>query len=374
MKGVSLSGEPRRRLVALRDDGMDALKPDCREAKERMIDWWAGRKVDRVVASLVARRDGCEPHRPRGTLVERRTDSAIGLANFEDWLGRTYFGAEGFPAYQPKIGPVQMAAFLGAELVFRDEAIWQLPLGLTWDEAHRITFDRGNKWWVKWRELRSAGCEQARGRFLVADGEGEAALADVMVNLFGHEQTLVAMVERPEAVRELRDRMLVWVREMLDEAHRIVAPYQEGDIDWVHVWAPGTMKVFQCDACVMLSPQVFNDIFLEEIRQECAYVDHSFYHLDGSGEMRHLDALLSIEDLDGIQWTPEPTVPSNPAHFADVWRRVQDAGKKLMFFVRPEHVRPLLGSIGRETVFLSVSCRDETEARTVLRELERIST
>jgi hypothetical protein len=326
------------------------------------------------VASLVARREGCEPHRPRGTLMERHTDPATSLANFEDWLGRTYFGAEGFPTYQPKIGPVQMAAFLGAELVFRNEAIWQAPLELTWDDTDRITFDRGNKWWVKWCELRRAGCEQARGRFLVADGEGEGALADVMINLLGHEQTLVAMVERPETVRELRDRMLVWVQEMLDEARRTVAPYQEGDIDWLHLWAPGTMKVFQCDACVMLSPRLFNDLFLEEIRRECACVDYSFYHLDGSAEMRHLDALLSIEELDGIQWTPEPTVPSNPAHFAHVWRRVQEAGKKLMFFVTPAHVRLLLGSIGRETVFLSVSCQDETEARQVLRELDRIGT
>lgn len=364
--------EQKKRLVTLCDGGMDGLKPDWREAKERMIDWWAGKKVDRVVASLIARRNGCKPHKPHGALVERYTDPATSLANFEDWLGRTYFGAEGFPTYQPKLGPVQMAAFLGAELVFRDETIWQSPLGLTWDDTHRITFDRNNKWWVKWCELRRAGSERARGRFLVADGEGEAGIADVMINLFGHEETLVAMIERPETVRELRDRMLVWVKEMLDESYQIVAPYQEGDIDWLHMWAPGTMKVFQCDACVMLSPQVFNDLFLEEIRRECTYVDYSFYHLDGSAEMRHLDALLSIEELDGIQWTPEPTVPSNPAHLADVWKRVQDARKKLMFFIRPEHVRPILESIGRETVFLSVSCEGETEAREVLRELERI--
>jgi len=369
---VGVSIEQEMRLVALRDDGMDSLKPDWRQAKERMTDWWAGKKVDRVVASLIARRNGCEPHKPHGALVERHTDVATSLANFEDWLGRTYFGAEGFPTYQPKLGPVQMAAFLGAELVFRDEAIWQSPLGLTWDETDRITFDRNNKWWIKWCELRRAGSERARGRFLVADGEGEASIADVMINLFGHEETLVAMIERPETVRELRDRMLVWVKEMLDEAYQIVAPYQEGDIDWLHMWAPGSMKVFQCDACVMLSPQLFNDLFLEEIRRECTYVDYSFYHLDGSGEMRHLDALLSIEELDGIQWTPEPTVPSNPAHFADVWKRVQDAGKRLMFFTKPEHVRPILESISRETVFLSVSCEDETEAREVLRELERI--
>ena len=100
--------------------------------------------------------------------------------------------------------------------------------------------------------------------------------------------------------------------------------------------------------------------------------DYSFYHMDGTAQFRHLDALLAIEELDGIQWTPEPSVPGNPDHFADVWRRVQDAGKRLMFFVSPQHIAPLFKSIGREGVFLSVNCKDETQAREVLRELERI--
>ena len=264
-----------------------------------------------------------------------------------------------------------MGAFLGAELEFRDESIWQTRLPYTWDEMDRIQFDRANRWWRLHCELILAACEHSGGRYLVA-GDGGGALGDAMINLLGSEDTLVATIERPDRMRELRDRMLIWVKEMIDETVKIVEPYQEGSVNWLGFWAPDTFQTFQCDMCVMLSPQQFNDMFLEELRRECSYVDHSFYHLDGTEEMRHLDAILSIEELDGIQWTPEPTVPANPAHFAQVWKRVQESGKKLMFFISPEHVRGLLESIGKEGVFLSVSCKDEVQAQETLRELEAL--
>ena len=43
------------------------------------------------------------------------------------------------------------------------------------------------------------------------------ALGDVMINLLGSEDTLVATIEHPDRMRKLRDRMLIWVKEMIDE-------------------------------------------------------------------------------------------------------------------------------------------------------------
>jgi hypothetical protein len=360
-----------KREVALRSDAMSVYKPDWREAKARMLDWWAGKKTDRVVAMVTAPRAGMPPCQSRGTPAERHTDFPTIFHNLDQELARTFHGGEAFPTHFVYIGAVPMGAFLGCELEFREDTVWQTRLPYGWDEADRVRFDRANRWWQHLCRLTQASCERAQGRYLVTAGGG-SAIGDVMINLFGHEATLLAMAESPDAVRRLRDRMLSWTKQMFDEQFGIVAPYQEGHIDWLRMWAPGTYHSIQCDVSLMLSPRTFNDLFLEELRQECWHLDYSFYHLDGSGALQHLEALLSIKELDGIQWVPEPTVSSDPVEFTPVLTRIREAGKKLYLSCRPERVGAVLNAIGKEGIFLSVHCKDETLASEVLRELERI--
>ena len=358
--------------MAMDSDAMAELKPDWREAKARMTDWWAGRKTDRVPARVTAPREGAPPRRnDRGTVAERHTDPGTVFGNLEEELAGTFHGGEAFPIHFVYIGAVPMGAFLGCELEFRPESVWQGRLPFGWDEADRVRFDPANKWWRLLCDLTAVSCRRSRGRYLVT-ACGGGAFADVMVNLFGCEETLVAMIERPDAVRRLRDRMMEWNRRMFEECWGIVEPRQRGHADWLRIWAPARFHTFQCDVAVMLSPRTFRDLFLEEIRQQCRCMDYSLYHLDGSAQLIHLDALLSIEELGGIQWNPEPAVSSDPVAFAPALRQIRQAGKKLYLSCAPERVRPVLNAVGTEGVFLSVSCKSEPQARRVLNELEKI--
>ena len=40
-------------------------------------------------------------------------------------------------------------------------------------------------------------------------------------------------------------------------------------------------------------------------REQCRWLDHSLYHLDGTQALHQLPALLAIEELDAIEWTPQ---------------------------------------------------------------------
>ena len=373
MNGQSPAKDGLAGEAALRCDAMSAYKPDWREAKERMIDWWSGRKTDRVPARVTAPRAGAPPRAAHGTVVERLLDLPTIFANLDDELANTFHGGEAFPNHFVYIGAVIMGAFLGCEPEFRPESTWQRRLPFSWDEADRVRFDPSNQWWRTWCDLHRAAAERARGRYLVSAGGG-GAVADVMVNMFGHEEALLAMAERPADVRRLRDRMLRWGDRMSGEVFGIVAPRQEGHIDWLRIWAPGTLSSIQCDVSLMLSREMFDDLFLDELRHECRRLDYSIYHLDGSGALHHLDSLLSIEELDMIQWNPEPAVPSDPLAFAPQLRKMLRAGKKLYLSCRPDRVRAVLEGLGGEGVFLSISCKTEAEARQVLRELDRIGT
>jgi 5-methyltetrahydrofolate--homocysteine methyltransferase len=53
-----------------------------------------------------------------------------------------------------------------------------------------------------------------------------------------------------------------------------------------------------------------------------------FYHLDGKGELPHLDQLLAIEELAGVQWVPGEGSPPLQ-EWPEVLNKIADSDKKI---------------------------------------------
>ena len=103
------------------------------------------------------------------------------------------------------------------------------------------------------------------------------------------------------------------------------------------------------------------------LTEQCEWLDHSMYHLDGTQAMCHLDALLSIEALDAIEWTPEAGIEGggDPRWF-DLYRKILDAGKSLQAIgVRPEQVAPLLDAIGGKGVYIATHASNAKDAEAI---------
>ena len=49
---------------------------------------------------------------------------------------------------------------------------------------------------------------------------------------------------------------------------------------------------------------MFERFLLPDLTACCEVIDDPFYHLDGKGALPHLDMLLSLEKLKGVQWVP----------------------------------------------------------------------
>ena len=79
----------------------------------------------------------------------------------------------------------------------------------------------------------------------------------------------------------------------------------------------------------------------------CDFLQDSFYHLDGIGQLRHLDILLSIEKLKGIQWLPGTGRP-DPENWLDVLKKIRNGGKLCQVYVSPEGALKIKNSLGGE--------------------------
>jgi hypothetical protein len=111
--------------------------------------------------------------------------------------------------------------------------------------------------------------------------------------------------------------------------------------------------MMQSDFAYMISPDMFERFVVPDLTACCKTLDHGFYHLDGKGQIVHLDHLLSIERLRGIQWIPGDGQPP-PDRWLPLLKRIRDGGKLCQVFVSPEGARTIVQNLGGKGFLLVI--------------------
>jgi hypothetical protein len=119
----------------------------------------------------------------------------------------------------------------------------------------------------------------------------------------------------------------------------------------------------------MISPDMFDEFVKPELEASCKRLRNAFYHLDGIGQLSHLDSLLSIKELKGVQWIPGDGQP-DMTKWPEVYRKIRAAGKLIQIWGNLRTVDTLVSQIGSADGILCISEGDpanEAEARELLR-------
>ena len=80
----------------------------------------------------------------------------------------------------------------------------------------------------------------------------------------------------------------------------------------------------------MMSPDQFSVLAIPSLTNQCKRTDFSLYHLDGPDAIRHVDALMGIEELNALQWTAGAGQPDGGWEgWYEIYDKVRAAGKSL---------------------------------------------
>ena len=92
------------------------------------------------------------------------------------------------------------------------------------------------------------------------------------------------------------------------------------------------MRLFGHDLAPM-----FDEFMMPVLREMTARVDHCIYHWDGPGAIPHHDSLLSLPDLEVLQWTPGAGArTTTDPHWWPLYHKTIEAGKKVMIGIENE--------------------------------------
>ena len=129
------------------------------------------------------------------------------------------------------------------------------------------------------------------------------------------------------------------------------------------IWGPGKVSKLQSDISVMISEDNFRQFVQPFIREQAQKIDYTLYHLDGVEAIRHLDAILEIEELSAVQWTPGVGQPQggDPKWF-DLYRKILAKGKSIMpCWVELPELKPMLDAVGAEGLNILMHFKSEKD-------------
>jgi hypothetical protein len=295
-------------------------------------------------------------------------DAEYQLDAFETTLGNTLHAGDCVPIYWPNLGPDLCATVFGAELEFGEQTSWSTPIVESIDAVLDLQPNLDNPYWQTIRRMTDLSLQRSNGRWVTSLADLHTN-GDLVAALRGPENLCIDMIENPEGVKAAAGYVTDSFELMYDDLYRrFEAACQP--VSCMGAMFRGRMYVVACDFIALIGPDMFAEAIQPAIQREVDALDRAHFHLDGPGALRHLDALLEMPQLRGVQWVYG--AGGGPAtQWLDVYKRIQAAGRCMEIIVQePDHARQLMQELRPEGVwFNGVLASDLGEANALLDEL-----
>lgn len=306
-------------------DRWDAL----RETYER---FWCG-DLGRPVAGVWIRNRVPDRPVPEAPLLSQSTcadlttpvTDVIDRVDYE--LERYEFLGDAFPFLNlMSFGPGVAAAFCGAKLDNSSGQVWFFPKKRLPIEEIHLEYDPQNVWLRRIEAIIVEGMRRWRGQVLIGMPDLGGGL-DMAATFRTTEDLLMDLHDSPREVKRLVGEVHeVWHR-FYRQLCEVMGSGNPGYADWSGIFSDRPNYMLQSDFSYMISPTMFDEFTKPELAASAGRLGRAMYHLDGPGQLPHVDSVLSIDGIDLVQWVPGDGVP-DASHWPDLYRRVIGAGKK----------------------------------------------
>jgi hypothetical protein len=242
-----------------------------------------------------------------------------------------------------------------------DDTVWfDNPFLKDWDDIDTLAIDPDEEMWCVTKDLTRRATERGAGRYLVTMFDLVGA-TDLIPWLRGTEQFCIDLLEAPEQIKRLRDRLTQIYLQCYAECCEIIAARQEGCMGSLPAWSPGKTYFLACDISSLFSPEVFRDIVVPEITEIARFLDDPLYHLDGVDATRHLDHILDVKEIKAIQFSPGAGGPK-AVDCIPMFKRIQQAGKSVFFWAPPGDIETVIEQLSPKGLCLQTRCSTPEEA------------
>ncbi len=323
---------------------------DFEAVKQRFEQWWKGELTGAPLMYVTAagKAGNVVLQREISDLSEIYLDVERIVGDYRNFCETNYFLADSYPNVGVDLGAGSMALYLGSEPVFAEDTIWFTETADECEDLLKLKFDPQNKWYIKHLDmLRQA--KALSGDDFIVNIPDIIENADILSALRGPQNLCYDIMDYPDVIKQAVDIVDDLYFRYYDKMYDIIKQ-QDGTSSFTafNVIGSGKTAKIQCDFCALISPDSFDQFILPSLTKQCQNLKHSVYHLDGPDAIKHLPSLMSIKELDALQWTCGAGQPDGGCEkWYPIYDQVTAAGKSLWIMLYDGQPRDWLESAER---------------------------
>ena len=350
------------------------LKSNWKEVKERYEAFWRGEPLDRPPVIF-------DTHHPmyRGVgydYTKYNEDITRFCRDYREvWVRRADYPDDTVPCVAPQMGGAIEAAFLAGTIQWGSEMSVLVPhhplVGCA--DLQAVQFDRTNPYFERvCRELAFLA-RSSLGDFGI-NFEASLSLTTTISQLRGGTQFMLDIVDCPDKVRHLAEVVTGALLAVQAEVDRLNILPDGTAHRWLNYWNPGRGFWFSEDDAVMISSEMYRDLFLDLDRRLCSATDIVVAHWHTAG-LHLIPVLLEIPNLRMVQLSFDPNGPSLE-RVLSACCEIETAGRRICFQMSYDEnlLRMVFKTLRPESCMFYFNCaRDKADVVCILKFIEHMA-
>ena len=349
--------------------------PDFETALTRVEAWYEREIIDRPLVRFNRKDsfiDRIDIEVAKRDLSERRSwifNAEQQVDFYEDTIREITFLGDTFPIYTAYLGPQSYASFYGAELNYDGIGSWAKPIIESFDDIEGIELQENNDYFQALVEMTDLAIEKGSNRYLVGQPPLSPGL-DCVSAWRGVDQLCLDMVTNPEEVSRMGELSVKDFAGIYDHFDSIIRQAHGFSVNWMGLPTISRCHIPTYEFAALISPDMFNQFGLPLLREEVKGIEHNVFLVDGKEIAKHLDSILSVPEIDGVQWVQGMGNDTPIMQWIPFLTGLQKKGVPVVVLLEAEELEDFITTMDLHGIFLWIYTQDEQEELTILRRLE----
>lgn len=349
-------------------------KPDFEMCMKRIYAWYQGEIIDRPPVRFSAHNSSVSKKKLSNkswkSIKDKWFDVEFQLDCYiESIKGKTLLG-ETFPVYWPNLGPNVFAAFYGSELQFDEYTSWAGHCVHELEDLENLKLDMNCEYLKKIEELTLFALERCKGKFMVGYTDMHPGM-DCVAAWRDSQTLLFDFYDNREFIKKATDVAIADFQKVYDYFDVILKKNNQLSVTWMGIPSFGKMHIPSCDFSAMISNNDFAEFCLPVLKNEVKHMTHNIFHLDGKDVARHIDAILSVPEINAIQWVQglgedKPIIPWVP-----LINKIRAAGKSVVVDLEVSELEEFISLVKPDGLMLCIEADGEEEQKEILKSVEK---
>jgi hypothetical protein len=169
------------------------------------------------------------------------------------------------------------------------------------------------------------------------------------------------LTSETEQVKRLTELAMAHFQETYDYFDSLLKAENQLSVTWMGLPSFGKMHIPSCDFAAMISPRMFEEFGLPLLRDEVKPMTHNIFHVDGKGVLKHLDLILSVPEIQAVQWVQGMGLDLPILQWVPLLKRLQAAGKSIVIDLQLGELEDFIAAMEPEGLLLCLAADEDIQ-------------